>query len=65
MKFITVLAFILTLTGSVHSIHNGHAVEPNSIPYMVHLHIKNGDHSASRCGGALVKVDRVLTAAVN
>jgi secreted trypsin-like serine protease len=64
MKFITVLTFFCVFLNisQVYSIHNGHTVEPNSIPYMVLIIVKNSDHS-SKCGGALVKVDRVLTAA--
>lgn len=63
MKFTTILALVLALyTSSVYSVHNGFAVEPNSVPYQVLLIVKNSDHS-SKCGGALVKVDRVLTAA--
>jgi secreted trypsin-like serine protease len=64
MKFITVLTFLCVFLNisQVYSIHNGHTVEPNSIPYMVLIIVKNSDHS-SKCGGSLVRVDRVLTAA--
>lgn len=62
MKFRTIIALIFIVsTSSVYSIHNGYVVEPNSIPYQVLMIVKNSDHS-SKCGGSLVKVDRVLTA---
>lgn len=63
MKFRTIIALVVAIyTSSVYSIHNGFIVEPNSIPYQVLIIVKNSDHS-SKCGGSLVKVDRVLTAA--
>lgn len=63
MKFITLTALVFAVyISSVYSIHKGYSVEPNSIPYQVLIIVKNSDHS-SKCGGSLVKVDRVLTAA--
>jgi secreted trypsin-like serine protease len=61
MKILTLLS-LLALSATSLAIHNGHVVEPNSIPYQVLLLVKKGNH-ISTCGGALIKPDRVLTAA--
>lgn len=44
-----------------YAIHNGAVVKPNSIPYQVLLFV-HCDGKTSKCGGSLVKPDRVLTA---
>ncbi|KAG5675067.1 hypothetical protein PVAND_005004 [Polypedilum vanderplanki] len=61
MKLITTVVFCVLVSYS-YAIHNGQVVQPNSIPYQVLLLVKRGDKT-SKCGGSLVKPDRVLTAA--
>lgn len=60
MKLIVVLTFC-ALVSYTCAIHNGEVVEPNSIPYQVLLLVYR-DGKTSKCGGSLVKADRVLTA---
>jgi hypothetical protein len=60
MNLIVLLSFC-ALVSYTYAIHNGEVVEPNSIPYQVLLLVHRGDH-ISKCGGSLVKADRVLTA---
>ncbi|XP_070495182.1 brachyurin-like [Chironomus tepperi] len=61
MKFIVTFTFC-ALVSYTYAIHNGAAVEPNSIPYQVLLFVHR-DGKISKCGGSLVKPDRILTAA--
>jgi hypothetical protein len=44
-----------------YAIHNGEVVKPHSIPYQVLLFVHR-DGKTSKCGGSLVRPDRVLTA---
>jgi hypothetical protein len=60
MKFIIALC-LSALISCAYSIHNGDVVKPNSIPYQVLLLLKNSEKT-SKCGGALVRSNRVLTA---
>ncbi|XP_070497180.1 brachyurin-like [Chironomus tepperi] len=61
MKSIVLLT-ICALVSYAYAIHNGEVVKPNSIPYQVLLLVYR-DGKISKCGGSLVKADRVLTAA--
>lgn len=63
MKLITAVVFCVLVSCS-YAIHNGRVVEPNSVPYQVLLLVKRGDKT-SKCGGSLIKADRVLTAGKN
>lgn len=56
-----VISAFCTLVSYSYAIHNGEVVEPNSIPYQVLLLVHRGGQT-SKCGGSLVKPDRVLTA---
>ena len=60
MKLIIVLTFC-ALVSYTYAIHNGGAVKPHSIPYQVLLFVHR-DGKTSKCGGSLVRPDRVLTA---
>ena len=60
MKLFVVLTFC-ALASYSYAIHNGEVVKPNSIPYQVLL-LVHRDGKTSKCGGSLVKPDRVLTA---
>jgi secreted trypsin-like serine protease len=61
MKFILGFLFCAFISFT-YAIHNGEIVEPNSIPYQVLIYVKRNGHT-SKCGGSLIKTDRVLTAA--
>jgi elastase-1 len=61
MRFIIIVT-VCSLISLALAVHNGEIVEPNSIPYQVLILVKRNGHT-SKCGGSLIKTDRVLTAA--
>lgn len=60
MKLVLIFTFC-ALVSYTYAIHNGAVAKPNSIPYQVLLFVHR-DGKTSKCGGSLVKPDRVLTA---